>query len=68
MKISQVLETLQRTETHVDELVDRVKKLEAHLPATVLAAILDGLHNPETLKLIKTLVSGFYASVKIQRT
>ena len=57
MDISHILEKINGAEAHIKELVDHIKKLEACLPATVLAAVVEGLHDPETLKLIKTLVN-----------
>ena len=57
MDAAQTLEKLKGLETHVKELQDHIKKLEANLPAIVHTAIVEGLHNPETLEFVKKLVT-----------
>jgi len=53
--ITHVLEKLKRVEAQNKELVDHIKKLKAHLPAAMDAAIIKGLCDPETLKLVKKI-------------
>ena len=54
-----ILEKLTGAEARIEELMGHIKRLEAHLPATVVAVIAEALHDPETLKLMKKLVNNF---------
>jgi len=66
MDISYILEKLKGTEAQIKELADHIKKLEAHLPAAVLAAIVEMLNDPGMLKLMKKLVNNLYYPLRFK--
>ena len=50
-----IIGKLNGLKAHVKELQDHIKKLEASLPATLIKAIVEGLDDPKTLKLMTKL-------------
>lgn len=60
METTHILERLNGLEAQVKKLQDLTKKLETHLPAAVVAAVVEGLQDAEALESRSRLVTILY--------